>query len=113
LRVLKPGGRFVATVPNLVSLANRVSILAGYGSGIAPTRLLRGKSPLLPIHAPRFPDQRLHLRWFTSASLKRFISDAGFRVVGRFGCGPITSRLGLCRVAGTIADLIGVIAVKP
>ena len=111
-RILKPGGYLIANVPNLVHLGNRISILFGSGVGIELAQLLSFKNPRLPINGPRFPDQRKHLRWFTSLSLSRFVSSGGFTIVKSFGVGPIASRLKINRLAKTTALLTGLLAKK-
>lgn len=112
-RVLKPGGTLVVTVPNLVHIGNRLSFLFGSGAGVEFAQLLKGRSPIVTYNSPRFPDQTIHLRWFTSSSLMRFLTEHGFQVKRRFGCGPLVTRLRLGRFAYTTALLTGVVAHKP
>ncbi len=111
-RILKRGGIAFFSVPNLVSIGNRFSLLIGSGTGFQFAQLLKGRNPFVAISGPRFPDQRKHLRWFTSSSLARFLSTNNFQVLERIGIGPITSRLKLDNSLRTISHLIGIIA-KP
>jgi len=92
-RVLKPGGELLVTVPNLVSFNNRVSICLGYGAGLELHRLLTLRSPFLPLGGPRYPDQRLHIRWFTRNSLARVLKATGFRVRSMRGYDAFLSRV--------------------
>jgi SAM-dependent methyltransferase len=94
-RVLRPGGQLVVTVPNLVSYNNRLSILFGSGVGIELHLMLKGRSPVNPITGPRYPDQRQHLRFFTSRSLARLMASSGFAIVRRIGYDPVLSRIPL------------------
>lgn len=112
-RVLSPGGIVIITVPNLVSFGTRLSILFGYGSGLELAQILKLKSPFIAINGPRFPDQKKHLRWFTSSSLKSFVATEGFEILRQFGCGPITTRLKISNFMANISLLTGLIARKP
>ena len=112
-RILRHGGLLITSVPNLVHMANRFSILAGYGGGIEFAQLLKFKSPVMPASGVRFPDQRIHLRWFTSDSLKKMLEGNGFGVIQQFGIGPIIQRLGLENVSKNLALLTAAIARKP
>lgn len=111
-RILRPGGILVVTVPNLVHIGNRISSFLGIGVGLELAQILKGKSPFVPISGPRFPDQRLHLRWFTSRSLVTFVTSCGFSVARTFGCGPVVTRLALNSLAPSTALLTGLIATK-
>ena len=92
-RVLRPGGELLVAVPNLVSYNNRLSILIGSGVGLELHRLLRGQSPVHPISGVRYPDQRMHLRFFTGPSLHRTLTACGFAVRAVWGFDPVLSRL--------------------
>jgi len=106
-RVLRPGGELLVTVPNLVSFNNRVSILLGYGSGLELQRLLKLRSPFLPWGAPRYPDQRVHLRWFTRTSLARVLTATGFRVKSMRGYDPLLSHIPLAdRIMRNFCSLV-------
>lgn len=111
-RTLRPNGKLIITVPNLVSLGNRVSILFGSGKGIELAQLLKFKSPFVPISGPRFPDQRYHIRWFTSKSISNFLGMNGFRVLSKFGVGPIITRLKIGFFTDNLGLLIGILAEK-
>lgn len=75
-RVLRPGGVFLLTTPNLSALTNRLALLAGY------------LPPCLEVSTERqfgrpFVDRRLmagHLRVFTYEALRQFITYHGFRI---------------------------------
>lgn len=113
-RVLRAGGQVLITTPNLVSYNNRVSILVGSGVGIELHGLLKLRSPVNPIAGARYPDQKLHLRFFTRQSLVGLVRRAGFRVVGSFGYDPVLSRLpGADRLLRNLCSLAVVLAEKP
>ena len=114
LRVLRPGGQMVVTVPNLVSYNNRLSILSGSGLGIELHRILLARSPINPISGVRYPDQRLHLRFFTRKSLCRTLADEGFRVLRSGGYDPLLSRIpGGDRLFAGLCNLVVAYAQKP
>ncbi|EKD28480.1 MAG: hypothetical protein ACD_79C00289G0008, partial [uncultured bacterium] len=67
----------------------------------------------VPINGPRFPDQRKHIRWFTSYSLVSFLKQNNFNIIEKFGIGPFSSRLRYFdKLAHSISHSIGVIAGK-
>lgn len=111
-RVLKPGGKVLAAVPNLVSYQNRLTILLGFGVGIKLHNLLQGKSLRHPINGLRYPDQKAHLRFMTISSLSVLFQSLGFRIQSTFGYDPVLSRLpwadrifkNTCILAGVIAE---------
>jgi 2-polyprenyl-3-methyl-5-hydroxy-6-metoxy-1,4-benzoquinol methylase len=71
-RVIKPGGLLVVTTPNFASLRNRLALLAG----LNPTKWW----------PPPDDPYGTHIREYTMGEVKRFLSDAGFKVVKtRFG----------------------------
>ena len=111
-RILNPKGIVIVTVPNLVHLGNRISMIIGCGAGIEIAQLLKLKNPVNPISGPRFPDQRLHLRWFTAKSLKQFLIQENFKIIKTFGCGPIVTRLRINHVTTNSALLTGIIATR-
>lgn len=111
-RILKPGGILFVSVPNLTHFANRLSVLFGYGGGVELAQALKGKSPFISVSGVLFPDQRCHLRWFTSASLSQFMTGLGFEVAGRMGIGPIATRLGMSSLSRSLALLTAVVARK-
>jgi SAM-dependent methyltransferase len=111
-RVLKPGGKIFISVPNLVSIGNRLSFLFGDGRGIQIAQLFKFKTPITPITGPRYPDQVKHLRWFTAKSLVIFLKNNNFSIVSKFGVGPIVSRLKIGSLFTSSAHLIGIIAQK-
>lgn len=111
-RVLKTGGELIVTVPNLVSYNNRTSVLLGSGTGMELHRLLKFKSPFVPYNGPRYPDQRMHLRWFTRGSLARVLEACGFGAMRSRGWDPVLSRIpGADRLFGNIC-LLAVVAAR-
>ncbi len=111
-RVVRPGGRILVTTPNLVHYGNRLSFLFGSGVGLELAQIMKFRSPWIPISGPRFPDQRLHLRWFTRRSLCRFLAENGLRVRKCFGIGPVVTRCGLGPWLSGGALLLGALAEK-
>lgn len=111
-RILKPGGVLFVSVPNLTHLANRLSMLWGFGGGIELAQILKWKSPFVAVSGVLFPDQRMHLRWFTSSSLTRCVSGLGFEVMERLGIGPIASRLPMPSFSRSLALQTAIVAKK-
>jgi SAM-dependent methyltransferase/glycosyltransferase involved in cell wall biosynthesis len=72
-RVLRPGGRFLVTVPNVVNWKSRLVMLT---SG----QVRMGGSPL---SVPPWRDP--HIRWFSSATLRRLVQTVGFEPCGQSG----------------------------
>ncbi len=95
-RVLKPGGQLLISCPNLVSIWNRLSILFGSGMGLSLGKFLQGKWTIFNrCLGLRYPDQDLHLRFFTPKSLTKFLEGYGFKKKYIFGSDAIISNLGL------------------
>ncbi|HEY3323945.1 MAG TPA: class I SAM-dependent methyltransferase [Planctomycetota bacterium] len=92
-RALKPGGRILISVPNLVSYNNRLSILLGSGVGMELHLVLKGRCPVNPISGARYPEQTQHLRFFTLKSLLRTVEACGFRAERAWGYDPVLSRI--------------------
>ncbi|MHB0995803.1 MAG: class I SAM-dependent methyltransferase [Elusimicrobiales bacterium] len=67
-RVLKPGGVFIVTVPNLYCFRNRVSMLIGRGAGFI-----------------EYPKNTIHIRFFSIPGMKRLLAEGGFSVAGVLG----------------------------
>lgn len=62
-RVLKPSGHFIVTVPNLYCYRNRISMLLGRDADFI-----------------EYPENKIHIRFFSIAGMKGLLSLAGFRV---------------------------------
>jgi len=127
-RVLKPGGKLLLSTPNLVGLWNRLGMVLGKGLKASPFSLLRGGGlyPLSPwreggidgkrcgFDSVRYPEQPLHVRFFTFESLRDFLGQTGFDVTTELGVGlvsPMADRV-LCRVLKNWTDDMVVVAVK-
>lgn len=67
-RVLKPGGTFVVTVPNLYCFRNRVALLLGRGARFI-----------------EYPENTIHIRFFSISGMKRLLAENGFKVAGVLG----------------------------
>lgn len=67
-RVLKPGARLIVTVPNLYCLRNRWEVLTG---GMA--RFIE------------YPENRMHIRFFSIGGMKRFLAASGFEPLFSLG----------------------------
>lgn len=74
-RVLRPGGRYVVTVPNLGFWRRRVDLVAGRWNPLGDE-----ESVLRPWRDP-------HIRFFTAATLRRMLEEAGFGAVEVSGYG--------------------------
>lgn len=126
-RVLKEGGKLILSTPNLVCLGNRVGMILGKGLKFNPLFFLRrGFYPLtswplgnIPgkqysFDSIRYPEQPLHLRFFTFESLRKLLKQSGFEVKEEIGRGPVLSRLPyfVSRIFKNWADDLLVIAVK-
>jgi len=127
-RVLKESGKLVLSTPNLVSLGNRLGMMLGKGLKLSPFSFLRGEGfyPLIPwreggifgkqcnFESIRYPEQPLHVRFFTFESLRKFLRQTGFEVETEVGIGLLSPNVDpiLCRVFKNWADDIVVIARK-
>ncbi len=126
-RVLKKGGKLILSTPNLVSLGNRLGMIFGKGLKFNLLVFLRGgfypltSWPLgsMPgkqysFDSIRYPEQPLHLRFFTFESLRKLLKHSGFEVKEEIGRGPIFSRFPyfVSRVFKNWADDLLVIAIK-
>jgi len=126
-RVLKQGGKLILSTPNLVSLGNRLGIVLGKGLKFNILGPLRGgfypltSWPLGNIpgeqysfDSVRYPEQPLHLRFFTFESLRKLLHHSGFKVTEEIGRGPICSRSPpfVARISKNWADDLLVIATK-
>lgn len=112
-RILIVGGYLILTTPNLVSLWNRISILFGSGKGLAPWRIVKGKGVHDPWSSIVYPDQPLHVRFFTFSSLKNLLKQFRFEPQEAIGIDPIFSRLPpLDRLLKTLCATVMVKATK-
>lgn len=75
--MLRPGGTIIVSLPNVVSVRARLTILLGRWN-YADTGIF----------------DRTHLRFFTPATAKQLLVDSGFRVTDAIPVGPLTARLG-------------------
>lgn len=91
-RVLKENGKLILSTPNVASWKNRLSILLGDGRFI--------KSNI------RYPEQKLHIRFFSFFSLRKFLEESGFRIIQEFGVGFTYSRLDYWLVGSKIFNKI-------
>lgn len=94
-RVLKHGGKVIISVPNLVSIYNRISILLGSGLGLAPWKFLHEKTIYDRWTSIRYPEQSLHVRFFTFDSLRNLLHEEGFKIVESVGIDPILEKFHL------------------
>lgn len=103
-RVLKTNGKLIISVPNLVSLSNRIGVLFGKGLHF---NLLWFKDRCFyrltswPMGIPefkydfegiRYPEQPLHIRFFTFESLRVFLKQMNFKVEKEIGIGVVSER---------------------
>jgi methionine biosynthesis protein MetW len=75
--MLKPGGTIVVSLPNVVSIRARLTILSGRFD-YAETGIF----------------DRTHLRYFTPKTARQLLTDSGFHVTDAIPVGPVTARLG-------------------
>lgn len=105
-RLLAPGGKLLVTVPNLVSLEKRFSLLIGSGRG------------MLGICGIVYEQANDHIRWYTFRALKLLLQQTGFEVVPRRSADfPLrVNRIGLgrllCRLFPSLAEKIVIKATK-
>jgi len=126
-RVLIERGKLILSTPNLVSLGNRVGMFLGKGLKFTPFGFLGGGFyPLTSWNggsAPemqcsfasiRYPEQPLHVRFFTFESLRKLLQQTGFEVKRETVRGfASTAKLSpLCRVFRNWADDLLVVATK-
>jgi len=111
-RVLKPGGLFIVTTPNLASLYNRVSLLLGFQPFDTSVSLRYDIGHLLTarIESPTPPGAD-HIRVFAYGALLKLLRLHGFTVVSARGSGPIGRQarvsLGLRCLIGLSERLLG------
>jgi len=126
-RVLKKEGKLILSTPNLVSLGNRLGMILGKGlkfnllgfwrGGFYPlTSWPLGNIPgkQYSFDSIRYPEQPLHLRFFTFESLRKLLKYSGFSVKEESGRGPVLSRFPpfVSRIFKNWADDLLVIAIK-
>jgi len=107
-RVLRLGGKLILSTPNLVCVANRLSILLGKGTAISPFGLFGEHLGVT------YPQQSLHVRFFTFESLRDFLISLGFSIEQEFGAGLVPSRIDpfLSRIFKNLCNTIVVVADK-
>ena len=125
-RVLKTNGKLIISVPNLVSLSNRIGILFGKGLQFNlfwfKDRCFYKLTPW-PMGIPefkydfggiRYPEQPLHIRFFTFESLREFLKQMGFKVEKEIGISFVSDRFEkfLYKTFKNYADDLLVIASK-
>ncbi len=116
-RVLAPGGIIALTTPNLVSLANRLSMLIGDGRGYVLNqlfkRLLGKKVNYFDNYCGiRYPENMLHVRFFTFKSLELLVTQERFRPFRQVGRDPVLAPKGRCRFPRNYCDQIVLCAEK-
>jgi len=84
LPLLATGGSVIVSLPNVLTASARLRLLAGIW---------------------RYEDvgifDRTHLRFFSVATARELVHDAGLRIVDELDVGPLTHRLGQRAVALT------------
>ncbi len=125
-RVLKTNGKIIISVPNLVSLSNRSGILFGKGLHFNllwfKDRCFYKLTPW-PMGIPefkydfdgiRYPEQPLHIRFFTFESLRNFLKQIDFKVEKEIGIGFVSDRFDkfFSKIFKNYADDLLVIASK-
>jgi len=78
-RVLKPGGQFIVTTPNLAYFANRVLLMLGVQPLATETSTSRLLGRWLPVFG-QHRDTEGHLRIFTGGALEEILAMHGFVV---------------------------------
>jgi SAM-dependent methyltransferase len=126
-RVLKKEGKLILSTPNLVSLGNRLGMVLGKGLKFNIFGFLKnGFYPLVPwreggitekqcsFSSIRYPEQPLHVRFFTFESLRKFLNQCGFSVEKEVGIDMTPTRFDpfLCKILKYWADVIFVVARK-
>lgn len=126
-RVLKKEGKLILSTPNLVSLGNRLGLVFGKGLKFNTFGFLKtGFYPLVPwreggitekqcsFSSIRYPEQPLHVRFFTLESLRKFLNQCGFKVEKEVGLDLTPTRFDpfLCKIFKNWADDLFVVAIK-
>ncbi len=114
-RVLKPGGKLIISCPNLVSIWNRISILFGSGIGISPEYWIsdRKRTPFVGWTGVRFPEQNIHIRFFTFSSLTKLLNEYGFQKKELIGSDAIFSNMFLGKkLKRMCAGMLGIFEVN-
>jgi 2-polyprenyl-3-methyl-5-hydroxy-6-metoxy-1,4-benzoquinol methylase len=85
-RALKSKGKLILSVPNSLSLWLRISCLLGSGKGWSSYPLLmRAGKVQNPTTSIVYPDQQIHLRFFSFSSLRQLLREEGFQVLEEYG----------------------------
>ncbi len=85
-RALKPKGKLILSVPNSLSLWLRISCLLGSGKGWTPyPAVTRSGKISNPTTSIVYPDQSIHLRFFSFSSLRQLLREEGFQVLEEYG----------------------------
>ncbi|PIR43810.1 hypothetical protein COV24_01040 [candidate division WWE3 bacterium CG10_big_fil_rev_8_21_14_0_10_32_10] len=94
-RILKKGGYFILSTPNLASWYNRLLLLFGRQPFLAEPSL-RIQIPVVTLFGIGFPDSALfpagHLRLFTVDILKKLLNLYNFKVLKVVGVGNLNKR---------------------
>lgn len=126
-RVLRKKGKLILSTPNLVSLGNRIGMIIGKGLKFNTYSFLKnGFYPLVAwreggitkrqcsFESIRYPDQPLHVRFFTFESLRKFLNQNGFIVEKEIGIDltPTIFDPYICKIFKNWVDDLFVVAIK-
>jgi SAM-dependent methyltransferase len=126
-RVLKKEGKLILSTPNLTSLGNRIGMILGKGLRFNIFGILR--NDIYPLESwreggitkkecsfssIRYPEQPLHVRFFTFESVRIFLNQCGFRVQKEVGFDLTNTRIDpvLCRIFKNWVDDLFIVARK-
>ena len=112
-RVLKKGGKVIISTPNLVSIYKRFSVLFGSGRSFIPWAFITKENFFGPSNSLCYPEQKIHVRFFTFSSLRKFLEDERFFCLEMLGTDPLLSKIPLFdKIFKTWADGIIILAIK-